>query len=599
MGDNSNICTIFEQRRQLAILRKPANRYEGALYNNPYESLTPMYNTDNSNNTIRISEVEYKLQTGDYNNTILLERLNSLTSLSKYIWSYPNIETNSNAIFYSSANAILGLSSGSSAPVFPLVICSTNNIIKIDNISFSIKNGTYANVTELLTQLNSLTSKYGYSWSKDPITNKLIVTKNTVNYKNLIMLTNTNPVSIEIKKIITGLGFQTGKILSAEYIGNLPPVLPITIIASCNWFNIDDILFTVPAAIYNTLSELLSVLNNNHNRFMYNWSSDSDGRLKLTKQNVIHIGNGSTLFGGINPGSFVSPCVLPMPVAYGYTKAQLDMRRKAEVLQYKKSNSQTTGQMTKRGKYAKLFNVAGNNNICPLDLYLPTPSSSSNVPGPVTILQYNESVPLYNYASDADNYADLNPDANAQFQLYAENNILVSNGSKVTVARLLINNPSNAKSIFTVTIPIGIYISADVSGSSIYESVARITSVSIGAYYNGTLVTGTNETFTSFSDKNVKITSASSKSVFSGTLYLGCLTTTITLPTQKGFIYELRMSAESSIVIQFSGTYTNRTFGMFANISNNLQPINCDLVLTSGGPLVPPDNPGKITAMVT
>ncbi len=284
------------------------------------------------------------------------------------------------------------------------------------------------------------------------------------------------------------------------------------------------------------------------------------------------------------------------PYESGYTKEQLDMRRKAEVLQYKKTASHTDN-LSKKGKYAKLFTIAGNNNICPLDLYLPTPSSSSNVPGPLTTLQYNESVPLYNYASTADNYANLNPDDNSQFDLYADNNILVTNGQTVKVASLLINNPIESLSTFTVTIPIGLYVSASISGSDIYDASYSIPVVTFGVYYNGSLVPGTSITSASFSNKIVRVTSNTSNTIFSGATYVGSLTTTFTLSTQKGFVYEFRMSASTALIQQ--SINISPTSGMFANISSNLSPINCSIRLGSGGPLVPPINPGKMTVTVS
>lgn len=281
------------------------------------------------------------------------------------------------------------------------------------------------------------------------------------------------------------------------------------------------------------------------------------------------------------------------PYESGYTKEQLDMRRKAEVLQYKKAASQT-GNMSKKGKYAKLFTIAGNNNICPLDLYLPTPSSASNIPGPVTTIQYNESVPLYNYASDADNYANLNPDENEQFDLYADNNVLVKNGQTVKVATLLINNPSKSSSTFTVTLPIGLYVSANNSCSTIYDASYSIPVVKFGVYYNGSLVPGTSVTTSSFSNKIVRITSNAPNTIFSGATYVGSLTTTFALSTQKGFVYEFRMSAATALIQQ--SVNISPTSGMFANISSNLSPINCTIRLSNGGPLV---NPGKMTVTIT
>ena len=514
---SSNICTILEQRRQLALLKKPANRYEGAFYNNPYESVSAIYTATNSNNTIKISGNEYTIPTGNYKMFDLIGQLNLLTKSQGYLWSDSIVTVPSSTnitVVDSTANAALGLSSGTSntvvyngltSPVFPITIDNTNNIINLDNISFSILVGIYANMATLIVRLNSATNNYGYSWSSG-LTNKLSITKNLIS-TNLITLTNTNSMSVAID-------------------------------------------------------------------------------------------SGSTLF-GINSGAFVSPCVLPIPTpaedmkAPGFTKDQLDMRRKAEVLQYKKTASQT-GQMSKKGKYAKLFTVAGNNNICPLDLYLPTPSSSSNIPGPSTMLQYNESIPLYNYASDADNYANLNPDENDQFDLYADNNILVSNGQTVKVASLLINNPSKSLSTFAITIPIGLYVSADISSNTIYDASFSIPVITFGVYYNGSLVPGTSITTASFSNKIVRVESTTSKTIFSGATYIGGLSTTFTLATEKGFVYEFRMTAATALIQQ--SIDISPTVGMFVNISNNLLPKNCSIQLGSGGPLV---NPGKITVTVS
>ena len=282
------------------------------------------------------------------------------------------------------------------------------------------------------------------------------------------------------------------------------------------------------------------------------------------------------------------------PYERDFTKEQLDMRRKAEVLQYRKSASQTTGQMTKKGKYAKLFTIAGNNNICPLDLYLPTPTSSSNVPGPVVPLQYNESVPLYNYASEADNYANLNPQSNSQFDLYADNNVFVPNQYIVKVASLVINNPSQSSSSFTVKIPVGLYVSADISGSTIYDASFSIPSVTFDVYYNGTLVPGKSVTSTSFSAINVQVKSNTTRATFSGKAYVGLLEHTFTLATVKGFVYEFRMSAIT--VTNRQSINISPTVGMFASISNDsTPPINCTITSLS---TVSPANPGKMTVTV-
>lgn len=112
------------------------------------------------------------------------------------------------------------------------------------------------------------------------------------------------------------------------------------------------------------------------------------------------------------------PRVELQPSPYGqYTKYQLDMRRKAEILKYKsnKQNSKTNN-LTKTQIYVNAVN--GYNNIgkstvdkilngettCPNDDLIPTPTSSSDIPGPIIYLINDETVPLYNYVTNPDAY---------------------------------------------------------------------------------------------------------------------------------------------------------------------------------------------------
>ena len=269
------------------------------------------------------------------------------------------------------------------------------------------------------------------------------------------------------------------------------------------------------------------------------------------------------------------------------TQYQLDMRRKTEILQYKK-NVLSTNRITARGRYATVFNQIAN-DICPGDLSLPTLSSSSDVPGPIINLQYDENVPLYNIASDADNYANLNQnnDTNKIFTLYAENNVLVQNGTTVTVASLTIDTPNESNSTFNISIPIGIYISADVSGNNVYDSIYRISSLTFGVYYNGSQVpTTSTQSFTSI---NTRVFTTSNRVTMSGVKYVGNLQiSNLTLPTQTGYVYEFRMSANTELLMHVSGTYTRRVFGMFANVSTD-QSENCTMTAT-----VPTTNSGAI-----
>lgn len=288
----------------------------------------------------------------------------------------------------------------------------------------------------------------------------------------------------------------------------------------------------------------------------------------------------------------------------GITQYQLDMRRKAEILQYKK-HAISTNRMTARGRYATVLNEIAN-DICPGDLALPTLSSSSDVPGPITTLKYDEKIPLYNLASNADNYANLteNPDKNAIFTLYAEKNVLfqtfydsnnnrLNPGATVTFASMTIDNPTESNTMFNLSIPIGIYVSVDVSRNVVYNATYRIRSPEFGVYYNGSKVPTTeSQSFTSIITtvfSNFGTTVDPEITTLSGVKYVGNLTiSNLTLPTQAGYVYEFRMSAIPELLSQISGVYTSRVFGMFVNVSTN-RAVNC--TMTTPTPLT---NPGTI-----
>jgi hypothetical protein len=105
------------------------------------------------------------------------------------------------------------------------------------------------------------------------------------------------------------------------------------------------------------------------------------------------------------------------PTPYGrYTKHQLDMRRKVEILKNTSAKSQTNKQTVSQ-QYASA--VTRNRSIrqqlaestpetCPPNELRPTPTSASDIPGPIMILQYDPTVPLYNYVNNVNAYSEFN-----------------------------------------------------------------------------------------------------------------------------------------------------------------------------------------------
>jgi hypothetical protein len=100
--------------------------------------------------------------------------------------------------------------------------------------------------------------------------------------------------------------------------------------------------------------------------------------------------------------------VSPYP---SFTRPQLDMRRKVEILKYSNNNSSSkTNNFSKKQQWSMLVNGITKNSSqaivsselpevleCPLDDLIPTSSSSCDVPGKSILLQLDPTIPLYNY----------------------------------------------------------------------------------------------------------------------------------------------------------------------------------------------------------
>ena len=92
-----------------------------------------------------------------------------------------------------------------------------------------------------------------------------------------------------------------------------------------------------------------------------------------------------------------------------YSRSQLDMRRKVEILKYQNVTTNTkTNNFSKKQQWSMLVNgvtknasqatISGNAvSQCLLDDLIPTLSSSCDVPGNSIVLQYDPAIPLYNY----------------------------------------------------------------------------------------------------------------------------------------------------------------------------------------------------------
>jgi hypothetical protein len=114
-----------------------------------------------------------------------------------------------------------------------------------------------------------------------------------------------------------------------------------------------------------------------------------------------------------------------LPQNGGFTREQLDMRRKAEILTYNSNRMLKANSLTKSQKFSTLVN----NNIKNVPVYknqcftdekgnlITTPSSSCGVPGDVIDIYNDQTIPLYMFSDGNTTKAiTLNQDNNYFFQ---------------------------------------------------------------------------------------------------------------------------------------------------------------------------------------
>ena len=215
-----------------------------------------------------------------------------------------------------------------------------------------------------------------------------------------------------------------------------------------------------------------------------------------------------------------------------FTQKQFDMRRKAEILSYNATKTNTkTNNLTKKqkwvqlvsgtqqatsyttviqrntapytytdacgnltyNKFDQLFDIVKSPYDCSLsnDL-IPTPTSASGIPGPIEYLIRDLNVPLYNYATNIDNYSILQSDNKDLWNIYTSDDLSFSPEISTLYGTLVIRQPIDQYAYaFTIQTPISLFV----SGTSINPASQPVTnlslniqSVSLQVYNNKTRV---------------------------------------------------------------------------------------------------------------
>ena len=219
------------------------------------------------------------------------------------------------------------------------------------------------------------------------------------------------------------------------------------------------------------------------------------------------------------------------------TQPELDMRRKAEILQYNKNNN---SKLTSKQKYTQIVSSVrtrrgasdASGNDCPNDLYIPTPSSSSDVPGPVVMLTYDPDIPLYNYADNTSINGEVVYPTQAWSYSIA-NDILTDNNEMTDLLRIAIIKPNDTTIRLNMTIPVGVRVVGTAN------TTVALSSANVEITYNKVPLSIV-EPAISIATSPITITKTGSS--FEATQYLGTITITdLRLPAYAGYIFTVRL----------------------------------------------------------
>ena len=259
------------------------------------------------------------------------------------------------------------------------------------------------------------------------------------------------------------------------------------------------------------------------------------------------------------------------PYEIGFTQQQLDMRRKAEILQYNKtSNGKITKKQswvnlvkgyTQRKQYSSYYirqleeGTLNPDNICPDDKFIPTSSKNSGVPGPAITLFYDPTVPLYNYNTMQFAYGTQSADTQLEREWLVNFDTDITDNNLQNIFTLNIGKFIEAPSYnYTFTTSVGLYISGYTSQTdATFRMGIPLSNLSLTVTYGGQTVPLQYTPTITYSPNFVQSISGeivSPPATFAGKIYMGELTfSNILLSTPPNSTYDFFINYIPSYVV--------------------------------------------------
>lgn len=264
------------------------------------------------------------------------------------------------------------------------------------------------------------------------------------------------------------------------------------------------------------------------------------------------------------------------PYSEGWTKEQLDMRRKAEVLKYNKTaNTRITKTQSwlqivrgvyQRRTYSGAY-LSGINNADANCETVVTYSTGAGIPGPQIPLYLDPRVPLYNYNTQQQALGINNDEETDMWRTKYDTNLLSNMPNIFTIN---IRTPiDNTQYKYTLRTAIGLYLDGS-SNALDYNVSVSFKQTSVKVLYGGALVS-TSPTIRLdsefISDGGGNITKDISGSLlggpYAGAIYLGNMTiSNLLLPTAAGNTYDIVLEP----VISIKGRITTDRAILYSNL---------------------------------
>lgn len=287
------------------------------------------------------------------------------------------------------------------------------------------------------------------------------------------------------------------------------------------------------------------------------------------------------------------------PYLQGYTQSQLDMRRKVEILKYAGNKQSTmTNSLTKKELYSQSMrgrnridlNKVVNNVVCPTDEIIYTPSSSSGIPGPITYLYIDNSVPLYNYMTNTDSNGIIEtPRMIEAKNIVVDKNTFFNDDELNRILMLNIAEGVNSsRNTYNLTIPIGFNVVGKKINNTdnVYEyknisiTLDPITPFEFIVQYNGiqvqTVVPIISYSYDVSNINSFSFDISNNADYFEASLYAGTLNVSnINLYTEPGYVYDFYVKPRLGINIgdiDITSTFNveyDISYGILMNISDN------------------------------